>query len=180
MCIALSGLCATAQQAGDMAVGLNLGVAPLLESGANTTNFGIGAKFQYNVTNPIRLEADANYWFKSNGLDLFDVSVNLHYLFHCGEKFTLFPLVGIGYAHVNDVSNGGDYDYNNYYSEISRKDYDDSDEDGRPSANRFLFNVGIGTEYAITTKISIGLEIKYQYMKDFSRLPITIGATYRF
>ena len=32
MCMALIGLCATAQEKGDMAVGVNLGVAPCLES----------------------------------------------------------------------------------------------------------------------------------------------------
>ena len=46
MGMALVGLCAFAQEKGDMAVGLNLGVAPSLESGASVTNFGIGAKIQ--------------------------------------------------------------------------------------------------------------------------------------
>ena len=54
MCMALIGLCATAQEKGDMAVGVNLGVAPCLESGTSVTNFGVGAKFQYNVSNPDR------------------------------------------------------------------------------------------------------------------------------
>lgn len=40
--------------------------------------------------------------------------------------------------------------------------------------------MGVRGEHAITSKLSAGLEIKYQYVKDFQRLPITIGATYHF
>ena len=70
-------------------------------------------------------------------------------------------------------------DYSQYFSRAS--DDDDFDFDGGSSRlNRFIFNVGVGGEYAITSKISAGLEIKYQYVKDFQRLPITIGATYHF
>ena len=43
---AAATLGAAAIETGDMAVGLNLGVAPCLESGASVTNFGIGARFQ--------------------------------------------------------------------------------------------------------------------------------------
>lgn len=169
--MALVGACASAQQKGDMAVGLNLGVAPILQKGANTTNFGIGAKFQYNVTNPIRLEADVDYWFKSKVWDIFDFSVNAHYLFDCGEKFAFYPIIGIGYGHISiGGSNSSDYNGN----------YDDDDNDKGGSASRFLFNVGIGAQYNLTSKIAVGAEVKYQYMKDFNRLPITIGVTYKF
>lgn len=61
LCVALIGFTGAFAQKGDMAVGLNLGVAPCLEKNASLTNFGIGAKFQYNVTNPIRLEVDVDY-----------------------------------------------------------------------------------------------------------------------
>ena len=169
-----------AQQKGDMAAGINLGVAPCLESGVKVTNFGIGAKFQYNVTNPIRLEADLDYWFKDKGMDMFDISANVQYLFHLGNKINVYPFAGIGYARVG----GGvtfDFDDDYYYSYRSYEtratvDFDDIST----SLNRFLFNVGVGAEYEITNKISAGVELKYQYLKNFSRFPITIGATYHF
>ena len=171
LCIALIGLCASAQQKGDMAVGLNLGVAPCIEKNASFTNFGIGAKFQYNVTKPIRLEADVDYWFKDKGMDVFDVSANVHYLFNIGDKLSVYPLVGIGYGRVG--FGGFSFDDDDFF------DFDD-DYEGGASANRFLLNVGVGAEYALSSRFSVGLEFKYQYMKDFSRLPISIGATYRF
>ena len=149
-----------------MAVGLNLGVAPCLESGAKVTNFGIGAKFQYNVTNPIRLEADVDYWFKNKGMDVFDITANVHYLFNVGNKLKVYPLVGIGYARIGGSLEFDDPDY---------KDYDDE-----ASISKFLFNVGAGVEYPISSKLSVGAEIKYQYIQYFSRLPINIGITYKF
>ena len=148
-----------------MAVGLNLGVAPSLESGASVTNFGIGAKFQYNVTNPIRVEADLDYWFKAKGMDVFDITANVHYLFNVGSKLKIYPLVGIGYAHLKASA---DFD-------IAGEDFSVS-----ASADKFLFNVGAGVEYPIANNLSIGAEIKYQYIKDFSRLPISVGVAYKF
>lgn len=172
MCMALIGLCASAQEKGDMAVGLNLGAAPCLESGVSLTNFGVGAKFQYNVTNPIRLEADVDYWLKDKGCDVFDASVNVHYLVGLSDKFSIYPLVGIGYARI-----GGIFEYDE--DDIKRANYDDDDEISS-SLNRFLFNVGIGAQYALSEKLSIGLEVKYQYLKDFNRMPISIGVAYKF
>ena len=186
LCVALIGFTSAFAQKGDMAVGLNLGVAPCLETNASLTNFGIGAKFQYNVTNPIRLEADLDYWFKAKGMDMFDITANVHYLFNVGSKIKVYPIVGIGYASVGgglsfDMDDFDDIfgDYGQYFSRAS-DDYDFDFDGGSSRLNRFIFNVGVGGEYAITSKISAGLEIKYQYVKDFQRLPITIGATYHF
>lgn len=177
----------SAQEKGDMAAGINLGVAPCLESGASVTNFGVGAKFQYNITTPIRLEAAFDYGFKDKEIDVMTIGVNAHYIFKLSEKFNIYPLVGLGYAHL---SSGGsfdadDFDYDDYDWSASRAWDDDDDYDydydgGSSSLNRFFFNVGVGAEYALTEKLSLGLEVKYQYIKDFNRLPINLGVTYRF
>ena len=180
MCVALVGLCASAQEKGDMAAGLNLGVAPCLESGANVTNFGIGAKFQYNVTNPLRLEAGVNYGFKNKGLDVLDVAANVHYLFKVGEKLRVYPLAGIGFARLGgNVEFDYDYDDDDDYGWRSR-DWEYDEEDASGSVTKFLFNVGAGAEYPVSDRLSVGAEIKYQYIQHFSRLPISIGVTYRF
>lgn len=166
MCMALVGLCASAQEKGDMAVGANLGVTPCLESGTSVTHFGIGAKFQYNVTDPIRLEAALDYGFKSKGADVFTLGVNAHYLFNLSDKLRVYPLAGVGYAHLS----GG-------YSYVG-DDYDMVE--GTGSVSKFLLNIGAGIEYDITSKIAVNADIKYQYIKDFSRLPISIGVVYKF
>lgn len=189
LCMLLAGVCASAQQKGDMAVGLNVGVAPCLESGASLTNFGLGAKFQYNVTNPIRLEANVDYWVKSKGVDVFDITANVHYLFKIGQKLNIYPLAGIGYAHIGGVFSAGDWDdlkdtmqgVGDYLGDNSLyDDFEASLNEVSGGANKFLFNVGVGVEYPLTAKFSIGAEVKYQYMRYFSRMPITVGVTYKF
>lgn len=184
-CVALASLCTFAQEKGDMAVGLNLGAAPCLESGVSLTNFGIGAKFQYNVTTPIRLEADVDYWFKSKGVDVFDVTANVHYLFNIGDKLKVYPLVGIGYAHIgggfsSDINDFIEDIYDEYDHEYGTNIGGDEVEVESSSASKFLFNVGAGAQYDLTSNIAVGLEVKYQYIKDFSRLPISLGVTYKF
>lgn len=160
-----------------MAVGLNLGVAPCLESGYSVTNFDIGAKFQYNITNPIRLEADVDYWFKSKSCDVFDVTANVHYLFNVGSKLKVYPIVGNGYAHCGLMADFdfNEDDYKNLWSGSSNDDLVVSS-----LASKFLFNVGAGVEYPVTEKLSVGVEIKYRSITNFSRLPISIGVTHKF
>lgn len=176
VCIALAGLCATAQEKGDMAVGVNLGVAPSLESDLKATNFGIGAKFQYNVTDPIRVEADVDYWFKSKGVSVFEISANVHYLFSVMDNLKVYPLAGIGYGNISmDAMDVVDLGPMASVIQAYMPQVDTSE-----SASRFLFNVGVGGEYSVTENIAVGLEIKYQYMKDFNRLPIKLGVTYKF
>lgn len=174
ICLCALGISGYAQQKGDMGIGFNIGVAPsFLKGGSSVTNFGIGAKFQYNVTNPIRLEADLDYWFKSNGMDVFDISANVQYIFRLGEKIYFYPLAGIGYAkRGGGVKFASDYDHSS--DNTMNKDALSY------SSSSFLVNAGVGLEYSLSNKLSAGLEIKYQYMKDINRIPITIGATYHF
>lgn len=186
MGFALLSAGAFAQKAGDMAVGVNLGFAPCLEEFVDVTNFGVGAKFQYNLTDPIRVEADVNYWTKSKEIGMLEIGANVHYLFHVGEKFSVYPLVGLGFVHFTSGNGGfGGYDDDDDDSGFMRaRAYDDDDDDydgdGGSDENKFMFNVGAGVQYALSEKISVGAEIKYQFIKDFNRMPISVGLTYKF
>lgn len=165
-CMALFGLCAYAQQ-GQSAVGVSIGVAPNLESNVSVTNFEIGAKYQYGITDNLRLEGNLDYGFKSNGVGVFTLTGNIEYLFHLSDKFTIYPLAGIGYGHIGVSADA----YIPGLDDVVSVSYGES---------RFLFNVGLGAEYPITDKISVGADIRFQYMKNFSRLPIMVGVTYKF
>ncbi|MFC4676393.1 hypothetical protein [Dysgonomonas termitidis] len=81
-----------AQEKGDKAIGANL----VIGSGNSFTNYGLGAKFLYNVTDPIRLSAEFDYFFKKDFVTMWDASVYGHYLIPVAEKFTLYPSVGFG------------------------------------------------------------------------------------
>lgn len=197
--MALASIGAAFAQQGQMAAGINLGVVPSLESGLNTTNFQLGAKFQYGITDAIRAEADLEYGFKSKGISVFDITVNGHYLIDVAPKFKIYPLIGFGYANIRQ-SWGGKMSFDEFLDDcgISEDAFDmlpgymkDQMEDEfdslikeskshSTSASRFVFNIGVGGEYDVTDKIAVNLEIKYQYMKDFNRMPIVLGVAYKF
>lgn len=183
VCLALAGLSSFAQEKGDMSVGLNLGVAPSIESGMSNTNLGVGVKFRYQVTSPIRLEANLDYWLKAKGLDVLDFSVNAHYLFKVSDKINVYPVVGIGYARVGGGTfNDSSFDDSDLYDygRSSNNPLEDMEDSSSGSFNRMLINAGVGADYALTDKISVGAEVKFQYIKDFNRVPINIGITYKF
>lgn len=152
ICIAAFAAFGAMAQKGQNGVGINLGVAPVVESGWDVCNFGLGIKYQYNITDPIRLEADFNYYFSDKSTSFLDITANVQYLFHINSRFNLYPTVGLGWGNIHQ---------NHNYS-------------------RFVFQIGVGAEYQIARNFSADFEFKYQYVKDFQRLPIQIGFNYKF
>lgn len=162
--VALLAIGANAQR-GEMAVGINLMPVPSLESGYKATNFGFGGKFQYGLTDVIRLEGDIDYLTKNKGLSQFDIVANVQYVFNVAPRFNMYPVVGIGYANIN------------HSVDIAMDDLVFSNSN---SQSRFLFNAGVGFEYDITRSLKCSFEVKYQYVKDWQKLPIAFGIAYRF
>lgn len=167
VCAILFSATAFAQQ-GRMAAGVNLGFAPCLEDNVDVTNFQLGGKFQYNVTDPVRLEAALNYGFEDNHISVLDFGFNVHYLFNLAEKFSIYPLAGFGIAHSKVSFDLGDFDDDYEGVSVSK------------SENDFMFNIGLGCDYDINEKFTANFEFKYQYIKDFNRMPITVGLAYKF
>lgn len=174
MLIAVWGMTAISfAQKGESRVGLNLNISPCMESGASLTNFGLAAKYQYGLSNHFRLEGVVGYDFKAKGVGVFEVGANVHYLIKLGEKMKIYPIAGIGYANVSGiVSFDEDYDYEDYY-------YGDYDFDGE-SESKFYYNLGAGFEYDFTNRLSASVEVKWQGMQWFNRLPISVGVSYKF
>ena len=161
-------------QKGESAVGINLNASPCLEKGASLTNYGVAAKYRYGITDALRGEAVVGYDFKAKGFGFFEAGINVDYLFDLSSKFAVYPLVGLGYANIQ-----GGYDDDDDYGYYRSYGYDDDDDDST-SLSRFYFNVGIGAEYMVTNHIAVNLEVKYQYIQNFSRLPISLGIAYKF
>ncbi len=164
----------TFAQKGESRVGINLNASPLMEDGVSLTNFGLAAKYQYGLTDHVRLEGVAGYDFKAKGASLFEVGANVHYLFKIGEKINVYPLAGIGYANIKGVVTKSEVEG------ITRESDNDDEEVGSSSMNKFYYNLGAGAEYALTDRLNVGVEIKWQGIKWFNRLPISIGVSYKF
>lgn len=155
----LSSVSINAQKKGDMGLGLNLSVGV----GDSYTNFGLGAKYQWNVTAPIRLEPSFNYYFKHDHRDMWDLNLNVHYLVPLQERFVIYPLLGVGVQHAK----------------VSYR-HDLWNENQSISTNKFAINVGAGIDYKLTKVILLNFEIKYKIVSHMNRALFTLGAVYKF
>jgi outer membrane protein X len=153
-----------AQEKGDMAVGGNL----VLGSGDSFTNYGIGAKFQYNVMNPLRLEGSFTYFLKKDYVTMWDLSVNAHWLFAVADKITVYPLAGLGMlgtkVSVPSIDLG---EWGNYGG-------------GSASDSEIGFNLGGGIDCKLTDKLILNAELKYKIGSNWNRLLLSAGLAYKF
>ena len=134
-------------QQGIQAAGVHLAYGTGIES------FGIGVKYQYNISNNIRLEPSMNYFFENNGVDQFDLNANAHYLFPMASNVRVYPLAGLTF---------------------SRWDTFLGDE------TRLGVNLGGGAEMDITDKLMLNFELKYQFVSDLDQAIFNIGIAYMF
>jgi len=162
-------LASFAKVPGETLLGLNLGTAPVLhkfsnhydggyDPGSIISNFGIGTTFRYRVlSSNTRFQADANYYFSAKDLSVFDITANITYLFHFKEgRMAVYPIAGIGFANIHDSWNDAS------------------------NAARFVANAGVGAQYRISRHLMAHLDLRYQYIQDFSRIPVTAGISYIF
>lgn len=133
-------------QKGIQAFGVNLGYGSEIESAS------IGVKYQYNITNNIRLEPSANYFFEKRGVDMFDFNANAHYLIPTENNIRLYPLAGLTFTRW----------------------------DLGKVANRLGLNIGGGAEFDVSDNLFVNMELKYQIVKDLDQAVFNVGLTYMF
>ena len=145
-----------AQEKGSMAAGANLNLGFAYDGDYN--NVGIGFKYQYSVTDQIRIEPEFTYFFKKDYVSMWDLMVNAHYIFKVADnKVNLYPIVGLGVLGTKA----------SYYG------YSSSDTD-------LGVNLSGGAEYRLTPNIIVGAELKYQLASDWDHLGLQVGVTYSF
>ncbi len=148
---------------GDLAAGANVSYG----TKDGFSNFGIGAKLQYNLTDAIRIEPSATYFLKKDYISMWDVNVNLQYLFNVADKLTFYPLAGVSLVGVKAEYDG--FEFAGY--EIGG---------GSASDSKFGFNVGVGAQYWLTEIFALNFDAKYQIVSDFDRPVFSLGGVYKF
>lgn len=161
------GLGSVFAQKGEKAIGVNLGY------GTEISNLGIGAKFQYGITDAIRAEASFDYFLKKDFVSMWDINVNAHYLFPVADKFKIYPLVGLTYTSWK--FDGGDID-----ADWEDLDIDEDMSTESSTTGKFGVNLGAGAEYSINPKLSLNFEVKYQLISDFNQALFNVGIAYKF
>jgi outer membrane protein X len=153
-----------AQQQGDMAAGGNLVIGTgnsYINGGRNSyTNVGLGAKFFYNVADPIRLAGELDLFLQNKGLRMWDLSVYGHYLFPVADQITVYPSVGLGVLGEKWVENYG-------YSL-------------KAPNNNPVFSLGCGVDYELFSNLALTNEIRIKLYDGGNRLNIAIGLAYKF
>ena len=154
-------------QKGEKAVGANL----LYGSMTGYSNLGLGAKFFYNVTDPIRLAGEFDYFLKKNYTSIWDVSVYGHYLFPAAEKMKVFPSVGLGVVgtsvSVPTIAIPG-------MGEVGG---------GSLSSSNLAISLGGGLDYDLTSNLLFNAELRYKIITgngSGSWLNIAVGVAYKF
>jgi outer membrane protein X len=151
-----------AQKQGDMAAGGNLNIL----TGNGFTNFGIGATFRYNILDPLRAEGGLAFYLGNNHMSYWDLSFNAHWLFPMNDKFTLYPIGGLGVLGWSREKIT--YTLNGH-----------SETFPAVSGSNFALNLGGGAEYSFTDNLSGNFEIKYK-ITDGSAALFTFGVHYKF
>jgi outer membrane protein X len=153
---------AKAQEKGDLAVGVNVA----LGSGNSYTNFGLGAKLQYNVIDPVRVEAAFTYFLPKDMLNMWDLGFNGHYLIQLNEKITLYPLAGVAVL-------GSKIDLGPLAALMD-------DDDTSLSSSDFGVNFGGGIDLKLSEQLFFNVQLKYTIAGDWGRVIPSVGVTYKF
>ena len=162
-----------AQVKGDKTVGLNISY------GTEISNIGFGVKGQYNFTDAIRAEASFDYFLKKDGMSMWDINVNVHYLFSVAKKLKLYPLIGLTYTNWKaGYSTEADDDPD--VSKYSKSDPSEDDESVSDHLSRFGVNLGGGISYEVIDKLLLNAEVKYQLISDFGQAVFSVGVAYKF
>jgi outer membrane protein X len=152
-------------QKGEKAVGLNLGY------GSEIKTIAIGAKFNYGITDQIRLSPSFNYFFEKDGLSGWEVNADVHYLFSVAPKISVYPLAGLTFT-------GWTFDWGGLFEDLGGVEIEG--ESNSNTETKLGLNIGGGIGYQLTNTIAIGLELKYSLVSDFDQLVPTINLTYKF
>lgn len=138
-------------QRGQSSFGLNIGY------GFDPGNATLGLDYRYCVTDEFRLTPSLTYLVKNDGLSAFAIDMNAHYVFRLSDMFGFYPLAGLNLSFWK-ASYGG-------YS---------------ANETRLGANIGLGGEVYATDQISVGLEAKYNIVKDFSQPMLAVRVGYNF
>ncbi|MBR5101562.1 MAG: porin family protein [Muribaculaceae bacterium] len=146
-------LCASAAfaQQGVKGVGVNL------LYGTEIERVGVGAKFQYGITDPIRAEASMNYFFENDDhYKAWEFNLNGHYLFDVMRDVKVYPLAGVVLANWKQ------------------------DVPGADATTKLGINLGGGAELKVADSFSLNFECKYTLIDVNDQAVFLIGATYKF
>ncbi len=129
------------------------------------SNFGVGAKMQWECLDHIRLEPAVGYFFKKDNYEALMAEINAHVLIKLNKNnFNIYPIVGGALIHA-------------YKAESFRTK---TMEDGTQKTEDYDFKwkdyiqvqVGAGLDYPINDRLKLNAECKYVYFADYPTISV--------
>jgi len=155
MAVLAVGASAQTQQ-GRSSIGFNLGY------GFDTENAVVGLDYRYSLTNTIRINPGLSHYIKKDGLSAWAIDFNLHYLVRLSETLSFYPIVGADLSFWN------------------QRLYKEPRVDASESKTRFGANVGLGLEYYVTDRVTVGLDVKYLIVSKVDQAMLSARVGYSF
>lgn len=121
--------------------------------GFDTKNATLGLDYRYSITDQFRIAPSLTHFVKDKGLKAWAIDANVHYLFDLGSQFAFYPLAGVNLSFWDAPS---------------------------LSWTRLGLNLGLGAEVYATKELSVGLEFKYNIIKDFDQALMGVRVAYNF
>ncbi|MBQ8190987.1 MAG: outer membrane beta-barrel protein [Bacteroidaceae bacterium] len=154
-------------QKGRQAVGVDVPFR-MNDSGDNFFEFddeslGFGIKYQYNMTDYIRIEPIMQYYFahQENDNYKFIGAINTNFFFYAPARFRPYGIVGLGYSIAKEYCDYcGPHDYSGFYIQC-----------------------GLGIDYRLSHVWSWQLSTGWQGIAgedDYSGIYVSTGVTYNF
>ena len=121
--------------------------------GFDSKNATLGVDYRYCITDAVRLSPSLTYFVKNDNHSTWAIDLNAHYVVKLSEMFGFYPLAGLSLSFWK----AGPWD-----------------------ATRLGANIGLGGEVYATDNLSIGLEVKYNIIKDFDQAMLGVRVGYSF
>lgn len=146
---------------GDSSLGFNLGY------GFESENATLGIDYRYNITDEVRIAPSLTYFVKADDLSAVAIDVNAHYVVQLSDVFGFYPLAGV------DLSF-----WKWHHSRLDVNDFGKRDDSHKET--RLGVNLGLGAEVYATKEMTIGLEVKYNIVKDLDQAWLGVRVGYNF
>lgn len=139
-------------QKGQSSVGFTVGY------GFDTENATLGVDYRYCLTDALRLSPSLSYFVKDDGWSAWAIDLNVHYVVKLSEMFGFYPLAGLDLSFWK-----ADLGHNTSWNQT-----------------RFGANIGLGGEIYATRNLTVGLEVKYNIIKDWDQALLGVRVGYNF
>ena len=124
---------------------------------------GAGVHLHYYRTNNLRFAPSFTRYLERKGERMWMAEADLHYILPLSYAASLYPLAGIHYSNWHHQREAPVF--------LMEEEY---------TRHRLGTNLGIGYQHDFGYRVRANLELKYQFIKDYSQVLFTAGVGFWF